>query len=555
VWGVLRVGLVVLVAIVLGVAAVSARAAAPVHVRGCATPRGWRVALRDGGAVVVKRYANRKSAGGTRIGWTWRYCRPKPGRFRVLFSDVVMGGGFGNISTHSGLVLAGTWLADVVRHEDGGGRYGCFGSVEVYDLRTGKGRDVSDWECRSAVSGSGASVVSGLVVNPRGFAAWHLTRFRTIGGTALLGISCPLVSLCAAVDTAGDVLTSNNPTGGPAAWSSSSPNYYAPFTAISCPTAQFCAATAGNEVFTSTDPTSGEAAWKVSSIDTRSGWLQAISCPSSSLCVAGDDIGNLVVSTNPSSGRSAWRVMRIDPGTTVTRISCASASLCVATDMTGDVIASTDPSGGAKAWIVTQVDPRPAHWPTDISCPSELLCVATDYSDGDLVISTNPSDGAAAWKLTHVDDNAMLGAVSCASASYCIAFDDIGNVLASTDPAGGASAWGVSTTGPTAATLTAASCPASTLCVATAARVGPTILTSTNPAVGSSWQTLPVDVVPNCTTRSPCPVERIYAVDTRGTRILDSVSPGLGRSLSRLRFIDDRVVWLNHGTPHRARLN
>src|ERR1700693_295330 len=40
--------------------------------------------------------------------------------------------------------------------------------------------------------------------------------------------------------------------------------------------------------------------------------LTSVSCPSSNLCVAVDDVGNAVTSTNPAGGASAWTVTNVD---------------------------------------------------------------------------------------------------------------------------------------------------------------------------------------------------------------------------------------------------
>jgi hypothetical protein len=92
-------------------------------------------------------------------------------------------------------------------------------------------------------------------------------------------VSCPTTSLCVAV-TGDWVLTSNNPTGGAAAWTVTYGNGDNNLSGISCPNSGFCVAVdeAGN-VVTSTNPMD-EAAWKVANVDRLSGaGLSAASCP------------------------------------------------------------------------------------------------------------------------------------------------------------------------------------------------------------------------------------------------------------------------------------
>jgi hypothetical protein len=93
-------------------------------------------------------------------------------------------------------------------------------------------------------------------------AAWPATPGG--GSVQLTAAECPSVTRCIAVDNNADVLTSTNPSGGPAAWTFTN---LIPYTQIvgtmisnamwgaSCPTASFCAISAGDgQVFTSEDP-------------------------------------------------------------------------------------------------------------------------------------------------------------------------------------------------------------------------------------------------------------------------------------------------------------
>jgi adhesin/invasin len=77
--------------------------------------------------------------------------------------------------------------------------------------------------------------------------------------------------------------------------------------AVSCASASFCAAvdSSGN-VLTSTDPTGGAAAWTSASIDSNG--LTGVSCPSASLCVAVDSAGNVVVGSGSSVQPDHFRV-------------------------------------------------------------------------------------------------------------------------------------------------------------------------------------------------------------------------------------------------------
>ena len=66
-------------------------------------------------------------------------------------------------------------------------------------------------------------------------------------------------------------------------------------------------------------------------------------CPvhPSSFCVGVDNQAGAVSSTNPTGGTSAWTREVIDTGQLPTAVSCASSSLCVATDWHGNIVEGT----------------------------------------------------------------------------------------------------------------------------------------------------------------------------------------------------------------------
>ena len=86
--------------------------------------------------------------------------------------------------------------------------------------------------------------------------------------------------------------------------------------AASCPSASMCVAVDGprdamdaaGDVVTSTNPSGGAAAWTVAHVDTGSNNIFGISCPSVSLCVAVDSAGNVLASANPTGGAVEWGI-------------------------------------------------------------------------------------------------------------------------------------------------------------------------------------------------------------------------------------------------------
>jgi Bacterial Ig-like domain (group 3) len=79
--------------------------------------------------------------------------------------------------------------------------------------------------------------------------------------------------------------------------------------------------------------------------------LEGVSCPSSGLCVAVDQFGNVVTSSNPTGGAAAWTVTHVDGINSLAGVSCASSSLCVAVDRSGNVVTGT----GASTTTLTSV--------------------------------------------------------------------------------------------------------------------------------------------------------------------------------------------------------
>jgi hypothetical protein len=290
--------------------------------------------------------------------------------------------------------------------------------------------------------------------------------------------------------------------------------------AISCPSVSLCAAVdASGNVVTSTDPAGGAGTWTVAHVDgntescgsssvTCQVPFRGISCASVSWCVAWDEAGYLFTSTAPALGAVGWHeTAAVAPtGYLFDAYSCASASMCVAVGYSGEVLTSTDPTGGPDAWQLAMVDSGPCplgadpgapmvalcrdklpgaaqsghRWLLSISCPSVTLCVAGD-AEGDVLTSTDPTGGSSAWNVTYVDDatepkaasgeiaQAGLIGIACPSVSLCMASDGAGNVLTSENPTGGASTWALTrvitfeTAPPTA--LKDLSCPSTTLCL------------------------------------------------------------------------------------------
>jgi hypothetical protein len=98
----------------------------------------------------------------------------------------------------------------------------------------------------------------------------------------------------------------------------------------------------------------------------------------------GDHAGNLLTSTNPAGGAGAWKATALSSAA-ITGISCPTTSLCVAGDSGGRLYESAQPTGSASSWQSASVLGEL----TGLSCTAaptsigaEDLCVATEGDNG-----------------------------------------------------------------------------------------------------------------------------------------------------------------------------
>jgi hypothetical protein len=197
---------------------------------------------------------------------------------------------------------------------------------------------------------------------------------------------------------------------------------------------------AGGNVVTATDPPGGASSWTNAHIDSAFNYenhtavqaaLTSISCPLSTLCVAGDNVGNAITSTSPSGGPSGWRSEHIDPravgsGYGIASVACTSASLCVAVDgAAGDILTSADPTGGPAGWTVTTTP----YALGGVWCPFGGLCVATDEGNSGNVMTMTPTRGVGTWRLAGIDGSNEISGLSCPTRSLCVVSDFRGRVL------------------------------------------------------------------------------------------------------------------------------
>ena len=151
-------------------------------------------------------------------------------------------------------------------------------------------------------------------------------------------------------------------------------------------------------------------------------------CPAVRLCLsvaidgeerAAGKTGLVQISTAPASGR--WKARRVG-SRPLGGISCPSTGLCFAFDDNGDVLWSNHPRRGA--WREARAAGAPL---TDLDCPSAGLCVGIDSSN-EVVWSTSPLGGASAWKSELLETDGSLSAVACPSPRACLVADTAGRL-------------------------------------------------------------------------------------------------------------------------------
>jgi hypothetical protein len=250
--------------------------------------------------------------------------------------------------------------------------------------------------------------------------------------------------------------------------------------------------------------------------------LRDISCPSTALCVAVDESGDVVTSTNPSAGSPTWTTAKIAPDASGTLgVTCTSVSLCMVVGTDG-LIYSANPAGGAGTWIKTDALGGFTGF-SMIACGGPTLCVAGD-GFGDLVSSTNATGGASAWKkAANASTESVFSDASCPSTSLCVVAHVPGNfILTSTTPSTGP--W-TTTTGANLENVNGVSCPTTTLCVAVDEQGD--VVSSTNPTGGAeAWHSVHVIFdVTNKLRGVSCPTTTLCAATDHQGNVFESATP------------------------------
>jgi photosystem II stability/assembly factor-like uncharacterized protein len=266
------------------------------------------------------------------------------------------------------------------------------------------------------------------------------------------------------------------------------------FNAVTCVSATACFAAGadpnGSGAISST--TNGRSGWLARSVPSGVATLDAITCPTTTDCIA---VGQGAI-LNTTDGGQSWRLQTPSAQTTLLGVACATKTDClsvgVAPNRTGAafprMMRTTD---GGTSW--SSVGLPTSAGIESVSCPSASFCVAV----GDAVLVSE--DGGATWTARNVDGGAEgLNSVACASPTYCVAVGP--NPAGLSQPAAsafaivtkdGGSTWGQLALPAGSALVHTITCPDATDCVAAGPNVSgtyqgsPTYLTTSDG--GANW--------------------------------------------------------------------
>jgi hypothetical protein len=202
--------------------------------------------------------------------------------------------------------------------------------------------------------------------------------------------------------------------------------------------------------------------------------LSAVSCPSTSLCVAVDGSGDVIASTNPAGGSGAWASEHVDsqvfaeclenpdsaascqPG--FVGISCPSGAGCVAVDSAGYAFSDLAATGATSTWRGAAAAGPSVDAYDALYCSSASLCIATCpvgvgsgacqgsiYGAGDVVswdpTAWNPPETPATFATISPQP---LMAAWCFSTMICFTANTVGDLYSSANPTGPATTWDTS---------------------------------------------------------------------------------------------------------------
>jgi hypothetical protein len=174
------------------------------------------------------------------------------------------------------------------------------------------------------------------------------------------------------------------------------------------------------------------------SIDPNGFGMTSVSCPSTTFCVAGDQIGQAVI-FNGSSWSKPSPIS--DAGAFVASVSCTSATFCVAMDSFGGA-ATYNGSSWSKP---VKLDSGLTNSQFSVSCPTATFCVAIDfngnaytYSAPSAVLKNTVAPSLFGGAVQGVRLSATHGSWSGSPIAYRYAWEDCNSAGAACTAIGGA---------------------------------------------------------------------------------------------------------------------
>ena len=294
---------------------------------------------------------------------------------------------------------------------------------------------------RVAILAVAATAVAALLPLLAAASSSRVASGPTPGANILVGVSCPSLGQCTAVDQAEREVTFQ-PHSTAHTWRH---RLFPPLhgsLAVSCPSTSLCAGVSG-QIFLTFRPRSGRILrrWRI-----RHTMADAVTCVSASQCTAVGSNGRQVT-FNPRTGRttSNSQVATLQGGQWLHAVACPSRAQCTAIfhDSTGDLPGyevTFDPiSGTANAAGVALVG---ANSLQGLSCASTSQCTVIAYLGREATFDPRSAQPNAAGPV-QTPLTGGVGAVSCPSLDQCSATERPGFVVTFDPTTGVANAAGL----------------------------------------------------------------------------------------------------------------
>ena len=338
--------------------------------------------------------------------------------------------------------------------------------------------------------------------------------------SGLTEVACPAVTLCAAVDGSGSVMTFDpaSPTrpartrlGGLSLAPNTGPE------AIACPSETQCTAVTSRGLAVTFDPRAPSGGSPAVAFSNATSTVVDIACPTMQQCTVLDWDG--VVTFDPSSPGGHTRRVIAENDELLSALSCPSAHDCVAVGSEGAEVTFDPTSPGAA--VRTVINPTGL---SDVSCPSPALCVAVEQSTGEITFDPRSPNTRVR---TNILTSGTFTAVECLKLTRCTAVTGDGKELSFDPSSPGSPEAAVISPGVSPLGL---ACPTATQCTAVG-EIAPYFLgwavtfDPTAPGVP-----VPAEIDPaSQLSAMACPAStRCVAVDSGGNALaFDPAAPGL----------------------------